>query len=54
MRINDGSICGECLNFDHNCEEDYCWENCECKKDKVTDMFYDFDEIILDCEEFKI
>lgn len=57
MRIDDGSICGECKNFIHECDymigEEYygCIEMCMNPKDKVQDNFNNADEII-DCESF--
>lgn len=60
MRIEDGSICSNYLNFDHDCntwEEDWeedlgCMESCECEDENIKNKFYRFEEIILECKCF--
>ena len=52
MRVNDGSICSDCINFEHECgievEDDFvCDEWCEASVDK-----FNADEIIKSCAGF--
>jgi len=51
-RICDGSICGSCLNFEHECYEEYCGEWCMCENDDVENMFYDLNKPIIECKCF--
>lgn len=59
MRINDGSICSDCENFEHTCPswgEDggCCEEYCYCGDEEIKDHFnYNFDEEIVECKYFK-
>lgn len=56
MRINDGSICGDCRNFEHECSntDDWgCTEYCMSKDNDVAHFFYAYDEPVLQCKDFK-
>lgn len=47
------SICKDCDNFEHECNEEFiCEENCFSKNKEVRERFYDTEEI-KECEGFE-
>jgi len=45
MKISNGSICGDCKYFEHECYEEYCGEYCNCSSEEIKEIFYDSDEV---------
>lgn len=53
MKLFEDSICKSCMNFEHECYDDYCAEWCNCEDESIRDGFFDDDKEILGCKYFR-
>lgn len=57
MRVNDGSICGECKHFEHDCDLDNgCMELCLHPNHEVVEIFvddYDYEQVVSVCKGYE-
>jgi hypothetical protein len=59
MRITDGSICDDCVHFEHECgvpcgdDDCICYEYCKSPNSNIRENFHNQADVIKECATFK-